>query len=193
MILLIITFEFWKILQNIWRRVVSNILNNIPPSNIFLAWLLPARFYQNRKAIFGLTSSWLSSISQVVTLPGSVIPLKITQELTLPMLRLLSSQEQGCKDYWKWSKPCHVGIHWNALSEYSQMSTNEPRFQSFFMFFLYHFVVAKLATSNIRILQHIVLARLATTSMKVSIQSTKHFEEICWLGTHQHLTFQLFF
>ena len=45
--------------------------------------------------------------------------------LTLPMLRLLLlSKAQGCKDFRKPSKPCHIGIHWLALVEYSQMSTN---------------------------------------------------------------------
>ena len=29
------------------------------------------------------------------------------------------------------SEPCHVGIHWKALAEYYQMSTNVPGFQSF--------------------------------------------------------------
>ena len=52
--------------------------------------------------------------------------------LTLLMLRLLSSKAQGCKDFWKTSKPCQVGIHWKALAEYSQMSTHLPGFQSFF-------------------------------------------------------------
>ena len=55
--------------------------------------------------------------------------------LTLPMLRLLSSKAQGCKDFQKPSKHCHVGIHWIALAEYSQMSTHVPRFQSFFQVF----------------------------------------------------------
>ena len=31
--------------------------------------------------------------------------------LTFPRLRLLSSKVQGCKDFWKLPKPCHVGIH----------------------------------------------------------------------------------
>ena len=31
--------------------------------------------------------------------------------LTLPMLQLLSSQAQSRNDFWKPSKPCHVGIH----------------------------------------------------------------------------------
>ena len=54
---------------------------------------------------------------------------------TLPMLRLLSSKVQGPKAFWKSSKPCHVGIHWIALSEYSQISTHVPGFQSFFRYF----------------------------------------------------------
>ena len=37
--------------------------------------------------------------------------------------------------FWKPSKPCHVSIHWIALSEYSQMSTHVPGFQYFFHVF----------------------------------------------------------
>ena len=55
--------------------------------------------------------------------------------ITLPMLGLLSSKEQGCKDFRNPPKPCHVGIHWIALTEYSQMSTHIPGFRSFFSFF----------------------------------------------------------
>ena len=64
-----------------------------------------------------------------VTLTGLV------RSLTLPMLGLLSSKAQGQKDFWKTSKPCHVGIHYIALTEYSQKSTNMPGFQSFFSVF----------------------------------------------------------
>ena len=34
--------------------------------------------------------------------------------------------------FWKRSKICHVGVHWIALTEYSQMSTHTPGFQYFF-------------------------------------------------------------
>ena len=55
--------------------------------------------------------------------------------LPLPMLRLLSSKAHGCNDFWKTPKPCHVGIHWIALAEYSQMSTHMPGFfESSFVF-----------------------------------------------------------
>ena len=63
------------------------------------------------------------------------------------MLWLLSSKAQGCKDFWKPSKPCHVGIPWIALAEYSQMSTHMPGFQSF-LSVLHCFVMAKLVTSS---------------------------------------------
>ena len=55
--------------------------------------------------------------------------------LTLPMLRLLSSKAQECKVFWKPSKPCHLGIHWIALAEHSNVGTHVPRFQSFFKVF----------------------------------------------------------
>ena len=48
------------------------------------------------------------------------------------------------------SKPYHVGIHWIAPIEYSQVSTHVPGFQSFSRF-LHHFVLAGLATSGIRV------------------------------------------
>ena len=44
-ILLTITSKLRMILQNIWRRVVGNFLNNISPSSIFLTMLLPAAFH----------------------------------------------------------------------------------------------------------------------------------------------------
>ena len=50
-------------------------------------------------------------------------------------------------------KRCHVGIHYKTQSEHSQMRTHVPGFSSFSMFFLYHFVLANLATSSIRINQ----------------------------------------
>ena len=80
----------------------------------------------------------------------SVKPWSLSVYLTLPMLRLLSSKPQGCKDFWKSSKPCHVGIHLKALAEYFQMSIHLPGFQSFSRF-LRNFVFVKLVTSSIRV------------------------------------------
>ena len=71
--------------------------------------------------------------------------------LTLPIICcLLPSKAQGRQDFLKPSEPCHVGIHWKALHEYSQRSTHVPEF-SHFSLFLHHFVLAKLATRSIRV------------------------------------------
>ena len=48
------------------------------------------------------------------------------------------------------TKPCHVSIYRKALAKYSQMSTHVPGFQSFFSV-LHHFVLAKLATTSIKV------------------------------------------
>ena len=58
-------------------------------------------------------------------------------KMTLPMLRLLSSKEKECIDFWKTSKPCRVGINCIPLIEYSQMSTHVPVFHSFWSVFLH--------------------------------------------------------
>ena len=50
------------------------------------------------------------------------------------------------------SKACHVGIHWIALAENSQMSIHMPGFQLSFRL-LHDFVLAKLATKNIRVIK----------------------------------------
>ena len=66
------------------------------------------------------------------------------------MLRLLSSKTQELKFFLNSSKSRQIGIDWKALSEYSHTSTHLPVFQSFSAF-LHHFVLAKLATSSIRV------------------------------------------
>ena len=71
--------------------------------------------------------------------------------LTPSVLWLLSSKAQGAKDSWKTSQPCYVGIHWIALAEHSPMSTNVPGSFCNFSVFLQHFVLAKLATSSLRV------------------------------------------
>ena len=59
----------------------------------------------------------------------------ITSGIDPPMLRLLSSKAQVVKAFLNTSKPCHVDIHWIALTEYCQMSTHMPGFWSFNIFF----------------------------------------------------------
>ena len=39
--------------QNILRKVLGSVLNNISPSNIFATMVLFERFHQNRQAVFG--------------------------------------------------------------------------------------------------------------------------------------------
>ena len=53
MIILTIPLKLRVVLQNIWRRVVVNVLIKISPSNIFLTFLLPTWFYQYCRATFG--------------------------------------------------------------------------------------------------------------------------------------------
>ena len=56
-------------------------------------------------------------------------PGKNHRSLTLTLLRLRSSKGQGHNDFWKASKLCHIGIHWKALAEFSQMRTHLAGFQ----------------------------------------------------------------
>ena len=90
-----------------------------------------------------------------------------SKTLTLPMLRLLSSKAQGCKDFWKSPKPCYVGIWWIALSEYSLMSTHVPGFQSFFRV-LHNFVLAKLADSSIRVKCYFLIDYMKWSAMQAA-------------------------
>ena len=67
------------------------------------------------------------------------------------MLKLPSSKGQELNDFWKPSKPSHVGINWIGLTEYSQMSTHLPGFSHFSLGFSHNFVLAKLAASTISV------------------------------------------
>ena len=60
-------------------------------------------------------------------------------------------QSTKTQRFWNPSKPCHVGIHWIAVTEYSQMSTHVPGFQSFFRYFASLCVLANSAPSSIRV------------------------------------------
>ena len=120
--------------ENIWRRVVhqNSILNS--PSNILCICDSFQVYFQKSDRSRWQWWSWTARMNG----------------FTLPMLRLLSSNAQERKIFRKPSKSCHVGTHLKALAEYSQMSTHLSRFQSFFGF-LHRFVLAKLATSSIRV------------------------------------------
>ena len=66
------------------------------------------------------------------------------------MLRLPSSKAQGHKDVLKPSKPCHVGIHLKAFTEYSD-EYPYARVSVISQLFLCHFILVKLAVSSIRV------------------------------------------
>ena len=68
--------------------------------------------------------------------------------------KAFSSKAQEHRKFWKSLNPCHVGLHWKALAEYSKMSTHLPGFQSFSSFFriiLYEFKELYIATSSTRV------------------------------------------
>ena len=62
-----------------------------------------------------------------------------------------SSKAKGCKDIWKPRKPYHVGIHWIALTEYTQMSTMCQGFSHFSGSFALSFYIVQIATSSVRV------------------------------------------
>ena len=70
-----------------------------------------------------------------------------------------SVQTQGRKEL------CYVGIYWIALAEYYQMSTHMPGFQSLSAF-LRHLVLAKLATSSIRVKGYFLTCTKTTSDLK---------------------------
>ena len=91
-------------------------------------------------------------VSKVLFLTRGNTPIIETMILTHPMLRPLSFKAQVHKDFWKPCKPCHVGIHWIVLVEYSQMSTHLPGFQSFFSFFA-SFCIGQVSHQQLRVKQ----------------------------------------
>ena len=104
-------------------------------------WMLSNEYQHDRVSmIFKILWFFVPEKKVVLALKG----------LTLPMLRLLSSKPQGCKNLWKPSKRCHVGIHLKALAEHYD---EWPCARVLFILsgFLHHFVLAKLATSSKRI------------------------------------------
>ena len=129
------TYNFQNIsvfcLLHVSKRVADSVLTKISLSKIF-----PKQCF-HLKGFTKIVSLLLASLS--------------INCLTLPMLRLLLSKAQGCKHFWKPSKPCHVGIYGIALAEYSQRSTQLPVISQVFCII---FVLVKLATSSIWVKNH---------------------------------------
>ena len=55
------------------------------------------------------------------------------------------------KGFWKTFKPCHIGIHWKALTEHSQMSTHVAGVQSFFERFFASFCIDEISHQQISV------------------------------------------
>ena len=67
------------------------------------------------------------------------------------MLRLFYSKAQGRKDFCKPSKTYYLSIHCTALVDYSYMWYLCASVSVIFQIFLHNFVLAKLATSSIKV------------------------------------------
>ena len=98
----------------------KNLKNDWNPSTWVLIWVLSKHYPMNTN-MTGFKWIWAKVTS-------------VLEGLSLPMLRLPSSKAQERYVFWNPFKPCHVGIHWIALTEHSQMSTHMPGFQWFFSF-----------------------------------------------------------
>ena len=95
-------------------------------------------------------------------------------------------KHKDAKIFSKRSKPCHVCIHWIALTKYSQLSTHLPGFQHFSFF-----VLTKLATNNKRVKDVNIYIWCPHKYTSLSIDSWKsdaHGPEIYLLHT---ITFDL--
>ena len=112
--------EVPKIAWQFWRhRSHKSLFCKIFQGEMFI-WTLPKTFHS---ILFN--NYYHRSRCHVSRSPGM-------NGLTLPMLRLLSSKTKIFENHL--IIPCHVGIHWKALVEYSQMSTHLPGFTSFSRF-----------------------------------------------------------
>ena len=84
---------------------------------------------ETNKVIINIIPSMNYHVKMYLTKPSNLL------QLTLSMLRLLSSKAQELKMFRNSSKSCQVGIHLKALIEYFHMSTHLLVFQLFSAFF----------------------------------------------------------
>ena len=99
-------FRITNYLLSSWKRVVDSALNNILWANV-----------TNHNFHWSISPNYCKT----------VVATESTSDLTLQMLRR--------KGIWKPSQPCHVGIHWKAPANNSQIRIHVPVFQWFFSFF----------------------------------------------------------
>ena len=143
---------FYKIFEG----AIGSHMINISPSNPFPNMLLHIRHF-----------------TKIVRL------LWLLRAFNLHMLRLLLSKGQECKDFRKPFKTCHLGVHWIALAEYSQMSYTGARVSVILLGFLLLFVLAKLATSSTRVNW---LLREQSHLYRVDNKNKKHADIKVWRG-----------
>ena len=86
----------------------------------------------SRPALFSAFSSVLSAKNRAKGLEDGRAGNRIIKPFNA---EATSVQRTRMQLFWKPSKPCHVGIHWIALTELSQMSTNLTGFQLFRSFY----------------------------------------------------------
>ena len=106
----------------------KNCLTNV---HTYHAWKWNASYYFNDISFTGCKGKWHYS---------GTLWLKVIYELSAVNPSYAEATFVQSKDFWRPSKPCHVGIHWLALAEYSPMSTHVPGVQSFFRFFAWFWI-----------------------------------------------------
>ena len=146
-------------LSNVFRKMFKSQRYDQNIEDIFERYSMNGLAYSNPKHTYGQTLIEISG-HHLRNFPSQIFFKYSCSELsnnvcypdagesTLPRLRLLWGPMHKDAVLWKPFKPSHVGIHWIALAECSQMSTHEPGFDHFSQF-LHHLVMAKLATSSI--------------------------------------------
>ena len=119
-ILLMITMELRMNFQNIWRRVVGNVLNNMCPSNIFPTLLLPSRFHQNLPAAFDRGDCYWVNTTRVrlgIAFHSVQIFSQFKQRLSLDLdLNTMMSLEKS--GLWGTIKKSHLKVIQNYNSTY---------------------------------------------------------------------------
>ena len=132
MILLAIPLILRIILQNIWRRVVDDVLINISPSNIFLTFLLPASFHQKCKADLGCSEhKWLKAFHMawhplprypvVPTTPSPPLPgttaISLTCDcLSIVLIDCLTTSSRWAQQRWSASRKYLIDCRWEIFA-----------------------------------------------------------------------------
>ena len=107
-------------LENSWRRNVDHRPNNNSPSTVLWTIALLISYFQkyesSRRYVIWSVDGLTPGIQPWQVFHRSQVRWKNHISFTLPMLRLLLSKAQRCKDFWKPSKPSRVG--WVLLDKY---------------------------------------------------------------------------